>query len=230
MKYLGYILAMISIIANVGLRKLPSPYDNWAAGLLILTGLAGIASEWYKSAKLEKDIQRSALHDLLNHILCSVRALQNRRDTNTLRINIMENKNNQLVIIDQIGMSNDLDHDISFSLGQGCSGASAEINKIVVCDLTEVYDTTFELNCQKNNSKPPFGISKAHWEKTRDLKSLISVPIRHPKDPSKVIGILNLDDKISIDEAQFQEDRITGFLEDCAPLCAEYIIRLGGGK
>mgnify|MGYP005844632403 CR=1 FL=1 len=62
-----------------------------------------------------------------------------------------------------------------------------------VCDLTQVYDTTFELTCQKNNGKPPFGISKAHWEKTRDLK-------------------------------------ITGFLEDCAPLCAEYIIRLGGGK
>ncbi|KKM11091.1 hypothetical protein SY88_10175 [Clostridiales bacterium PH28_bin88] len=235
MKLAGLLLAGIAIIANPFARLLNPPGLYIANAILVVAGILGLIIEYIKTRtsdrekkQLEKDVVKSGLYDILGVALLSVRAYQERKNTKTLRINLMvvDQTKRDLSIIAQIGMSSDPDKDITFGLGQGCCGTCAELGEVVIGDLENIYGNSYQETCQKNEGRSPWGISKLHWESTRDLKSLISVPVFDPDDLNSVIAVLNLDDKISIDEAKFTDEVVTEMLESVTYLLAKRLVKL----
>ena len=168
-------------------------------GLVVIV-LLSINSYFYKKGKT-KELALFQLEDILSVCVKAVREYQNRQETNTLRANIMVPREENLEILVSYRMENDLDMGITFAYGQGCCGDAFDAGVPVVGDLDVVYRSTWE-ETREFCGTPPWGITKKHYEMTRDLKAVVSIPLIYR---DSVIGILNLDDKIALTDSRFKE-------------------------
>jgi len=219
------IISCISITANPLVHLLKSPYSYIAAVTFVLAGITAVIIQYCHTLKLINDVYRGAIHDLLVQARNFICTYQKKSSPSTLRINIMIIKNQQLHILDQVGMSNDADKDIIFNVGQGCCGQCVASGRICVGDLEDSYYETFEESINHNRGQTPWGITKEQWELTQNLKSLVSIPIFDTRYTDKVIAVLNVDDKMSLEESRFRDDELIEYLEGAGEACAKYALK-----
>lgn len=236
-------LSIVSLVSAPLIKILSSPYDIYAVILNILAGLSSGILEDRNKKKLAKEliekdriIQETMLDDLMK--LTSVTILSFRQPNgqqgvitpntpNNLRINIMKIDKERLEIVRHIGMTRHDDRTLTWALGQGCCGESAKENQIRVIDLTEAYGFTWEETLEKNDNKRPFDINRQQFEKTKDLKSVMCVPICDPVIEDKVIGVINLDDKVLLGDSLFQEACVVNYVNFVAGRCGIILDKLG---
>ena len=144
---------------------------------------------------------KSTLKRVLKECVENVEEYQKRVGKNTLRANIMINKSNRLVIFSSYRMDKASDADISFAIGQGCCGEAFDSGEVILGDLRIAYKEILEKK-SKDYRGAPWGINREQFEKTKDLKSLISLPLRD-KVTDEIICVLNLDDKVDFDTSCF---------------------------
>lgn len=156
-----------------------------------------------KKAKNTK-LKIAKLEDILEKCVQAVEELQNRKENKTLRANIMVPRGKQLEILASCRMGTDPDRDISFAIGQGCCGDAFDSHATATGDLQKIYRDNWD-RTRMDYGSSPWGITRDHYEKTRDIKAVISIPIEYRK---KVIGVLNFDDKVNLEETHFKDDHL----------------------
>ncbi len=152
-----------------------------------------------------KQVLKRDLRHILKKCVKEVEEFQNRSGFNTLRANIMIKKKDRLIIIASYNMDNSKDKDISFAVGQGCCGDAYESKAIVVGDLKAVYKNSWMET--RTETGAPWGITHEQFEKTKDLKSLISMPIKD-MDSGDIVGLLCIDDVVGLEETMFDYEEL----------------------
>ncbi len=157
--------------------------------LLILLTINGFVLDTLFLKRIEL---RRKLKNILKEVVHAVEKFQGRVGSETLRANIMflDSKKHKLLIEAHYRMDIDPDKDISFSRGQGCAGRAFDTGETIIGDIEDAYS--------KNNL--PWGITREHKNLTKDLKSLISIPV---KFNDEIVAIINFDDKINLKESKF---------------------------
>lgn len=82
-------------------------------------------------------------------------------------------------------MDGDPDLKIELEKGQGCTGVAWMRGKPIVADLTQPEVEGGAL----------WGLTPNQMAMTRDLKAILSIPIRHPDNPALPLGILSFDSR-----------------------------------
>ncbi len=221
----GFVISGSSIILSPLLRVVPVPWCYYVAAVYVIAGLCGLLIEYNNSKQTDLLIVKSQLHDILASISFNIRNYQGRINEKTLRVNIMRNYNGRLLIVDHVGMDNDLDSNIEYALGQGCCGSCVEKRELAVIDLTHFYGLTWEETLHKNNDDPPWGLSKIQWEKTRDLKCVMCIPVLDLRN-ERVLGVLNIDDKIPLENSHFRDEKVVNLVQACSVQCSSLLERI----
>ena len=77
------------------------------------------------------------------------------------------------------------DRSIVIEKWQGCAGQAWGANQPLAADLS----------LQSEKGMPRWALTPEIEEMTKELKVIVSVPLRHPEKTSKVVGVLNVDSK-----------------------------------
>lgn len=187
---------------NQGLREQLTQKDTQYIG-----AVSELKQKTMELKKMKLTMAEAKLLDLLTYTRFTIINHQGRNEVQrTLRINVMRVTPNGLEIVSSVGMKKHLDRDLKFSLGQGCCGTCAETGRIKVMDMTKIYEPTWEATLAKHGDLLPLGVTKEIYDVTKDLKTIFCYPIMDPDDKETIIGVLNLDDKISIEESCFQDE------------------------
>jgi len=206
MKFIKYI-ARISrhlqalILLLITLRDIIFTYPRWLLIIFFLVMLTLVyldaIIDLSRASKIKKDLSR-----YLKKLVNDIEEFQNRKDCNTLRANVMIKEKDRLKIFSSYNMDNSPDKDITFAIGQGCCGEAFDSGEIVFGRIDSVYKDTWE-ETKSVDRGAPWGITKEHFEKTKDLKSIISLPLRD-EITDEISCVLNLDDKVDIETARFE--------------------------
>ena len=94
---------------------------------------------------------------------------------------------------------------LSWYKGQGVIGRVFEDKRACVADLTHLQGGTYEEVAASNEGSRMWGITEAHWEATRHVATVVSIPIYNKA--GKVIGVLTLDDTNPRDRSLLLRDQ-----------------------
>lgn len=89
----------------------------------------------------------------------------------------------ELVIRYHSGMTGAADRNIRLRKGHGVAGRAWDYGGLVNADLTH----------PEAEGGPAWGLTPEQVGRIKGIKAILSVPIFHPDDPDKIIGILNFD-------------------------------------
>jgi len=95
-----------------------------------------------------------------------------------------------------------------FEPGQGCCGKAFEEDTIKMVDLTKVKHEDYKVK------------SDRIW---KEMKSIISFPIRKVADGRKVIGVLNVDSSLPVGDAGFLDERVRLIIGGYAEIFGELL-------
>jgi GAF domain-containing protein len=192
---------LLMVLLAVG-NQIRYPFSLTLAFVVIAIVLAW--KNYAVKSRRGRVLTRAKMEHVLAHLVNAVERYQCRQGEDSLRANIMILGNERLQIVASCRMANNLDQDITFAVGQGCCGEAYDSGQLVVGDLSSVYMDTWE-ETRREYGSPPWGITRQQFEKTRTLKSVLSVPM---VQGDRVLGVLNLDDKVPLDEAGFGDDEM----------------------
>lgn len=114
-----------------------------------------------------------------------------------------------------------------WEVGQGCCGICAKRQQPTLADLGDLKGKPYEELLIREDHQPMWGLTREQWEHTRDLGSVVSVPIFYPSDPSSVAGVLNVDSGECLSDwlpAERRDDflrRVRAYAESCATFVGE---------
>lgn len=203
----GVLQAVTALGMGVG-GVLGLPPAGFVGLALVSLGLT-VHSEYQKHVAVSH-LRTARLEVILHRCAEAVAAYQGRSDLGTLRANIMvPTRSGQLGIIAAHDMESDPDRHLTFARGQGCSGEAFDSGQVVVGDLAAVYRNSWD-DTRRVHGSAPWGITREQFEATRNLKSLLSIPLRADRS---VRGVLNLDDRVDIAEARFQDEELLMIIE-----------------
>lgn len=106
--------------------------------------------------------------------------------------------------------------------GQGVIGRVFEDKRACVADLTHLQGRTYEEVAASNDGSRMWGITEAHWNATRHVATVVSLPIYNKN--GKVIGVLSLDDTKPHDQSPLLRDKekTIGIMASFAELIGQY--------
>lgn len=105
---------------------------------------------------------------------------------------------------------------LCWNRGQGAVGLAYEPRSLVRFDLSDHNDKTFEELAASANS---YGMDREHWDLTRDIRCVVSVPIVRG---DRMLGVLSVDDRSHADRSHLTQnpertdDVLTGVAEKLA--------------
>lgn len=230
--WLFYVIIAVSHIVTITVSHPAfTNQTGWNyATLLIVASMAllSLTAKWYADVAASRELKRIFLQDLLHKAHRTVLAQQGRTSFKTLRANIMHLNRGQQTIIAHVGMDYSADRNIVFNEGQGCCGAAARDQEPFVAKLEELgYNTSYENLIDPETRTARWGITGEQWEITRDLKSLLSIPIFDSRYSERVIGVLNFDDKIPFAASKFDEGELWLTLLEDARVMSRWMESLG---
>ncbi|PSR25667.1 MAG: hypothetical protein C7B46_20565 [Sulfobacillus benefaciens] len=133
------------------------------------------------------EITRIILQDLLESVDPEIRRKIN------LRCNVMVRDGSTLKMRAAYPEKTDPMGTIEWTTDQGCCGLAVRRQEPVVLNLIEFRGRPYESLLDPEDELPKWGITRDQWEHTRDLGSIVSIPIFSIGPSSAIIGVLNFD-------------------------------------
>ena len=127
---------------------------------------------------------------VLDHSIVTISGKNNYRIRANIFMPLRNNQNSLKMRFNSSNAESSPENNLIFEKWQGCTGRAWGYKSPVLGDLTLIK--------AKNGSE--WGLTNEQKELTRNLATILSYPIRHPKDKSKVVGILNFDSEQPIAE------------------------------
>lgn len=185
------------------------PYVLWT--LSLVTGAWAILATW-ATATRDKLRAGGQLEDYLHSM---AEAIEKTVPGGQIRVNVMtlDKKKGVLKVRWHAKMDSELERNLEWEVGQGCTGRAFETEQIQFSDLSQFQTVTSFEHLQGHDGHTPWSMSKGQWQLTRDLGSVVSVHIPSSRRPFKPIGVLNIDCNLplaqsGLDTAQFL-DQVT---------------------
>lgn len=133
------------------------------------------------------EITRIILEDLLQTVEPSI------RDRVHLRCNVMIRDGSALKMLAAYPEKTDPMGTVSWTVEQGCCGLAVRRQEPVVLNLVEFQGKPYDALLDPEDELPKWGITREQWEHTRDLGSIVSIPIFSIGPSPEIIGVLNFD-------------------------------------
>jgi hypothetical protein len=112
-------------------------------------------------------------------------------------------------------MAEDPDADLEIAATAGASGKAVRFRRAAIADLTLLQIT----------SVPPWGLSADEQAHVRPkLRSILSVPIFHPVDVNHVLGTLQVDSDLTVEEAGFNQPEAAELMQQFADVLSLIMI------
>lgn len=157
-----------------------------SAGTIALAVIHSLGPRMVRS-QFGQSIMRVILKDLLDsfdpQIVSQAR----------LRCNVMQLTNDTLSILAAYPEKHDPMGSVKWTTLQGCCGRSVRERDVVIQDFGEYRGKPYESLKKPEDGLPLWGITQEQWEHTRDLGSIVSIPIFSFEAVPVVVGVLNFD-------------------------------------
>ncbi|MEW6308956.1 MAG: hypothetical protein AB1492_07895 [Bacillota bacterium] len=141
------------------------------------------------------------------------------------RCNVMLLRGDELRVHWHTRMRSQQERSLVWKLGQGCVGKACRRGEVVAEDLPAVssYD-----QLRGDDDQAEWGLTLDHWQLTRDLRAVVSMPIRSPRYPRRVIGALNIDACVPLAESRIGDAALLDrFNISYIWLMAQYLVEYG---
>jgi len=117
----------------------------------------------------------------------------------TLRCNVMRLRKGILTTVAAWPERTMSSKDISWTTQQGCCGLAVRKNMPIVQDLSAYSGKSYDYLLDQVDGLPKWGMTREQWDHTRDLMSIISVPLMSVGVRPQVIGVLNFDARVTLE-------------------------------
>lgn len=201
----------------------------WA--LTVVVGLLATLQEWAYKRRTHR-VLSSISNRQLNRLLATTTGFleQHLPEGANIRANIMVANpvSGQLAIQWSVGMEiNEAERGIEWEIGKGCTGLAFQDRATVWGDLSPFQHMPYN-EAKGFDGQLPWGLTPSQWQLTNHLGSILAIPIAHPDDQTVMIGCLNVDSALPLEESGFLDERICSVLtEFAAPQCAVWIALAG---
>lgn len=179
--------------------------------LTIIHGLTQTFGRKFIARQLSEEFLTTALH---NFVLGFPEAEQREWG---IRCNVMNREEDRLVIAASCKMDNEREKGCEWSIDQGVCGMAVRKGHAMWRDLGDVQGLPFHAIRNDDDHQPRWGLTEELWSYTRDLGSVVSIPLFHPKNPLEVIGVFNIDTQVPL-LIWLPEDRRDQFMQRVQPL------------
>jgi hypothetical protein len=116
----------------------------------------------------------------------------------TLRCNVMRLHKGILTTVAAWPERTISSKDITWTTEQGCCGLAVRKNTPIVQDLSAYSGKSYDVLIDPEDGLPKWGMTQEQWDHTRDLMSIISVPLVSVGVRPTVIGVLNFDARVTL--------------------------------
>lgn len=107
--------------------------------------------------------------------------------------NVMQLSGDTLTIVTAYPEKSDPKDSVQWTTMQGCCGQSIRNEEVIIQNFAEYRGKPYEALIRSEDGLPMWGITREQWEHTRDLGSIVSIPIFSFEALPVVIGVLNFD-------------------------------------
>lgn len=114
-------------------------------------------------------------------------------DQSKLRCNVMQLDGDTLSILAAYPEKRDPMGSVTWTTQQGCCGRAVREQEIVIQNFDEYRGKPYAALIRSEDGLPLWGITHKQWEHTRDLGSIVSIPVFSFEPVPIVIGVLNFD-------------------------------------
>lgn len=191
--WLTVLSALGLLVGRAYLRVLPVSYYVVVAALATMQGVVQAAA--LKVAK--RNGARELMQMTLNHFMDGFSEAELRECG--LRCNVMKLDGHVLGIVSHWGMNNAPDLKVTWTTDQGCCGLAVREAAPVLGDMSRYRGGRYEGLLHAEDHRPVWGITRDQWMLTRDVGSVVSVPLLAPKQlTARVIGVFNIDAQVGL--------------------------------
>jgi hypothetical protein len=105
----------------------------------------------------------------------------------------MQLKGDKLVVIAAYPPKTDSVNTVDWTIDQGRCGLAVRDKEPVVQDFTDFQGRPYDALLSSIDKLPLWGLTREQWEHTRDLGSIVSIPIFSFGPSPIIVGVLNFD-------------------------------------
>lgn len=204
----------------------PTMPPNILWTLSLLAGAWAILATW-AIANRDKLRAEGQLEDYLHNM---AEAIEKTVPGGRVRVNVMtfDKKKGVLKVRWHAKMESEMEQQLGWKKGQGCAGRAFETQEIQSSDLSQIQAVSDFEHLRRHDGQTPWGMSKDHWQLTRDLGSVLSVHIPSARRPFKPIGVLNIDSTLPLGRSALDSAQILGLVtETYLPIVSSLMMEAG---
>ncbi len=193
-----------SAVAGLSMQLTPGQRAVYFAGVALMA-LATLNSEFAKYSAGKRE-QIEAILELMVNMILGDKARKTRGSS--VRCSVAAPAPfpwSHLKLKYFVGNYSKSERKLGWYKGQGVIGRVFEDKRACVADLTHLQGRTYEEVAASNEGSRMWGITEAHWEATRHVATVVSIPVYNKA--GKVIGVLSLDDTNPRDRSLLLRDR-----------------------
>jgi hypothetical protein len=195
--------------------------DDWLFPSFVAVVMVAAAGNDAAKAYQERDkSHRDGITELVNRLSVEV---AKRTGDQTLRVNLMVVTGEVLQVV---AASYKQRKHTQWDIGQGVCGIAAERKEPTVHSLDILADAIhFDQIVDPNHGGTPWRISRAHWEASKRIRSVFSLPIYRVTPGRQVAAVLNLDSQLTAEAAGFSREQIVTVVETMAGQIQESLFK-----
>lgn len=117
-----------------------------------------------------------------------------------IRLHIMRLTGPRLQPVAWCRIENKKELNLRWTTQTGCCGLAARTGQTAVGDMAPYKGREYSAILHPEDKQPRWGLTEEHWAIVRDLGSVVSIPLFASKGRDRVIGVLNIDARVGLDE------------------------------